>query len=148
MLADRHESVRRLYSQMKEPDTSMHFLSQLRSQRYTVCPCPYQSKRSIEKGDHKVCYGEIRNEQAGCEVHPFVFDHNMTDQDIAKEGEYDEKGICHNEKDLHHNILGSCSVFPSVQKTLPISKGIICPGKGMRDVRYFNRSSKTSIEHP
>lgn len=125
----------------------MHFLKVVLEIRGLVPQCPYQSEWSIEKGDHKVRYGKICNKQAGCEVHPFVFDHDMTDQDVAKEGEYDDKGVCHNEKDLHHNILGCCPVFPPIQKTLPIGKGVICPGKEIRDVRYFNRSCKTSVEH-
>lgn len=90
--------------------TFMHCLRGCKEEKATEgfmasLPQSYQCKRRVEEGDHDIGYGQVHNEQAGGGVHALGLDDNVTDQDVAKEGEDDDEGVCRDEQGFHCDAL-------------------------------------------
>lgn len=92
-------------------------------------PRSYQCERCVEERDHDVGYSQVHNEQAGGGVHALRLDDNVTDQDIAEEGEDNDEGVCCDEQGFHCDALRLRSVPAPAHEALPVSQAVVIPGK-------------------
>lgn len=97
-------------------------------------PQSYQCKRCVEERDHDIGYSQVHNEQAGGGAHPLGLDDNVTDQDIAEEGEDNDDRVCRDKQGFHSDALRLCSIPAPAHKALPLSQAVVIPGKETRDV--------------
>lgn len=73
-------------------------------------------------------------------------DDNMTDQDVAEEGEDDDEGVRRDEQGFHRRALRLCSGPAPVHKALPVGQAVIIPGKETRHVRDDESLLQAPIE--
>lgn len=106
----------------------------------------YQRERCVEERDHDIGYSQVHNEQAGGRVHTLRLDDNMTDQDIAEEGEDDDEGVRRDEQGFHRGALRLRSVPAPVHKAPPVGQAVIIPGKETRHVRDYESLLQAPIE--
>lgn len=109
-------------------------------------PQSYQCKRRVEEGDHDIGYSQVDNEQAGGGVHALGLDDNVTDQDVAEEGEDDDEGVRRDEQGFHRDALRLRSVPAPAHKALPVGQAVVIPGKETRDVWDYKRLLQAPIE--
>lgn len=111
-----------------------------------ICAPSYQRERCVEECDHDIGYSQVHNEQAGGRVNALRLDDNMTDQDVAEEGEDDDEGVRRDEQGFHRRALRLCSVPAPVHKALPVGQAVIIPGKETRHVRDYESLLQAPIE--
>lgn len=106
----------------------------------------YQCERCVEQGDHDIGYSQVHDEQAGGRVHALRLDDNVTDQDIAEEGEDDDEGVRRDEQGFHRGALRLRSVPAPVHKALPVGQAVIIPGKETRRFRDYKSLLRAPVE--
>lgn len=109
-------------------------------------PQSYQCKRHVEERDHDIGYSQVHNEQAGGGVHALDLDDNVTDQDVAEEGEDNDEGVRRDKQGFHGDALRLRSVPAPAHKALPVSQAVIIPRKETRDVRDYKSLLQAPIE--
>lgn len=109
-------------------------------------PWSYQRKRRVEERDHDIGYSQVHDEQAGGGVHALGLDDNVTDQDIAEEGEDDDEGVRCDQQGFHCDALRLCSIPAPAHKALPVGQAVVIPGEETRDVRDYKRFLQAPIE--
>lgn len=109
-------------------------------------PRSYQRKRRVEERDHDISHSQVHDEQAGGGVHALGLDDNVTDQDVAEEGEDDDEGVRRDQQGFHRDALRLRSVPAPAHKALPVGQAVVVPGEETRDVRDYKRLLQAPIE--
>lgn len=85
-------------------------------QQNTDKPGAHQREGSVQNGDHHIGHGQVDDEEAGGGVHPFVLDHHVAHQDVAKERDADDHGVGYYQQRLHRPALGLTLILGAAVK--------------------------------
>lgn len=85
-------------------------------QQNTDKPGAHQSEGGVQSRDHHVGHGQVDDEEAGGRVHPFVLDHHVAHQDVAKERNADDHRVGYDQQRLHCPALGLTLILGAAVK--------------------------------